>query len=297
MIVRNEEANLPECLAGCAGLFDELVIVETGSTDRTREIAAQAQDKHGRPARVFDFEWRDDFSAARNESLQRATGDWVFWMDADERLHPGDRAELQAFLSSLDRSALPTQYAFDVASFGTSATNRPVPPYVCRRIRLVPRVGARWKNRLHEEIEGRDDMLQSCGPVTILHYGHVDHSSLAAKRARNVVIARCWAQQEPDNPDAVRALATSLRCVNEIGEALRIYDSLLNMPAVRADRETFARFLGEVGRISADGRDWNRFDLAIRALQSMGSGRGLQIAVQLQAIDPRTPAMRGSIIC
>jgi glycosyltransferase involved in cell wall biosynthesis len=72
MIVRNEENNLSQCLASVAGLFDEIVIVDTGSTDRTIEIARSFG------ARVFDFVWVDDFGAARNAALARATGDYAF---------------------------------------------------------------------------------------------------------------------------------------------------------------------------------------------------------------------------
>src|SRR5207249_9840407 len=72
MIVKNEEDNLPACLASAAGLFHEVIVVDTGSTDRTREIAAACG------ARVFDFPWVDSFAAARNESLRHATGDWAF---------------------------------------------------------------------------------------------------------------------------------------------------------------------------------------------------------------------------
>ena len=77
MIVKNEEANLPACLESVRGLFGEIIIVDTGSTDRTKEIALQ----HG--AKVFDFPWVDSFSAARNECLRHATRQWIFWMDAD----------------------------------------------------------------------------------------------------------------------------------------------------------------------------------------------------------------------
>lgn len=80
MIVRNEEQTLGPCLASVRDLADEIVIVDTGSTDRTRELARAAG------ARVFDFPWVDDFAAARNESLRHATGSWILWLDADDRL-------------------------------------------------------------------------------------------------------------------------------------------------------------------------------------------------------------------
>ena len=78
LIVRNEEQTLGRCLDSVRGLANEIMVVDTGSTDGTREIAAA----HG--ARVFHFPWCDDFAAARNESLRHATGQWVLWLDADE---------------------------------------------------------------------------------------------------------------------------------------------------------------------------------------------------------------------
>ena len=97
MIVRDEEDNLPACLASAAGLFDEIVVVDTGSTDRTVEIARRFG------ARVFDFVWVDDFAAARNAALARATGDYAFWLDADDVLDPPQRDRLQALLAASTR--------------------------------------------------------------------------------------------------------------------------------------------------------------------------------------------------
>ncbi len=77
MIVR-EKKNLSACLTSAADLFDEIVVVDTGSTDRTREIAREFG------ARVFDFVWVNDLASARNAALARATGDYAFWLEADE---------------------------------------------------------------------------------------------------------------------------------------------------------------------------------------------------------------------
>ncbi len=95
MIVRNEEGNLPNCLASVAGVFDEIVVVDTGSTDRTREIAREFG------ARVFDFVWVNDFAAARNAALARATGDYAFWLDADDVVDPPEREKLRKLLEEL----------------------------------------------------------------------------------------------------------------------------------------------------------------------------------------------------
>src|SRR5258706_14100820 len=80
MIVKDEAARLPGCLDSVSGVVDEIVIVDTGSTDDSVALA------RARGARVERWTWRDDFSAARNESLRHARGDWALVLDADERL-------------------------------------------------------------------------------------------------------------------------------------------------------------------------------------------------------------------
>ncbi len=93
LIVRDEGAVLGDCLRSVRGVADEIVVVDTGSRDATRQIAVA----HG--ALVYDFPWRDDFSAARNHALDRATGDWALYIDADERVHGLDGPSLRAQLS------------------------------------------------------------------------------------------------------------------------------------------------------------------------------------------------------
>lgn len=93
-IVKNEAANLPRSLASLGDAWDELVVVDTGSTDETVAIATRAG------ARVLHYTWQDDFAAARNFALDHATGDWVIFLDADEYFaRPLVRAELTAWLA------------------------------------------------------------------------------------------------------------------------------------------------------------------------------------------------------
>jgi len=98
MIVKNEEVTLAKCLGSILGLVDEIIIVDTGSTDRTKKIAASFTDK------IFDFKWVDDFSAARNYSYSKASMDYILWLDADDVLLPEDRMKFKELKSILDAS-------------------------------------------------------------------------------------------------------------------------------------------------------------------------------------------------
>jgi tetratricopeptide (TPR) repeat protein len=94
MIVKNEEAALPNCLSSVKDVVDEMVVVDTGSTDRTSDIAREFG------ARVYDFEWCNDFSAARNQSLKHVRGNWILVLDADEVLVPKIVATLKQAIKS-----------------------------------------------------------------------------------------------------------------------------------------------------------------------------------------------------
>ena len=85
LIVRNEERTLARCLGSVAGAVDEIVVVDTGSTDLTKDVARRYTD------RLFDYEWREDFAAARQFAFERATGDWVMWIDADDIVRGAER--------------------------------------------------------------------------------------------------------------------------------------------------------------------------------------------------------------
>ncbi|MFM5979412.1 MAG: glycosyltransferase [Sphaerospermopsis kisseleviana] len=96
MIVKNEEAALPRCLESVQSLVDEIVVLDTGSTDKTPEIAQQFG------AKLHYFQWCNDFSAARNEALKYVTGDWVLVLDADEVLAPEIAPQIREAINTDD---------------------------------------------------------------------------------------------------------------------------------------------------------------------------------------------------
>lgn len=172
MIVRNEEHNLTNCLESVKGLFDEIVIVDTGSTDRTKEIAR----KFG--ARIIDFAWIDDFAAARNVALENATGYYAFWMDADDVITPTERAKLGPLLQSLT-TGQKTAYVVRCASGQT----------VVDHVRLFPLLpSVRWTYRVHEQILPaiqKDNIPVQWSNITILHTGYANPDIKERKRQRD----------------------------------------------------------------------------------------------------------------
>jgi len=89
MIVKNEETTLEQCLQSIQGIPDEIIIVDTSSTDNTKKIA-QKFTKH-----IYDFQWVDNFSAVRNESFNYATKEYIMWLDANDILKPDQASQLQ----------------------------------------------------------------------------------------------------------------------------------------------------------------------------------------------------------
>src|SRR5262249_41567284 len=144
MIVRNEEANLPACLQTAADLVDEIIVVDTGSTDRTKDVAA------GFGARVFDFPWVGSFAAARNESLRHAACPWLFWLDADDRLDDANRARLRALFDGLGEDQ--TAYVMQCLCLPDPVHGSATTVHHLRLFRNHPAL--RWEYRVHEQILG-----------------------------------------------------------------------------------------------------------------------------------------------
>lgn len=140
MIVKNEEEVLANCLESAANICDEIIIVDTGSEDKTKEIARRFTDK------IYDFQWIDDFSAARNYSYSLATKEYIFLLDADDVLLPEDQEKLKELKKNLNSD-------IDVVNFiYVTATDKNGKPIVhFRQPRLVKRSREfNWFGLVHE---------------------------------------------------------------------------------------------------------------------------------------------------
>jgi tetratricopeptide (TPR) repeat protein len=192
IIAKNEEANIGACLDSVRGLFDEIIVLDTGSTDRTKEIARE----YG--AKVFDFQWIDDFAAARNACIEHASGDFIFWLDADDRLDEVNREKLRHLLASLpDGNVAYSMKCLCLAAPGQPAT---VVDHV-RLFRRDPRI--RWRYRIHEQIlgairEAGGQVLHS--DIVITHTGYADPALRAAKLQRDLRLLEMEYAEQPHDP-------------------------------------------------------------------------------------------------
>lgn len=215
MIVKNEEDSLPRCLKSVEGVVDEIVIVDTGSTDRTKEIAASFG------AVVRDFEWIDHFAAARNYAFSLATKQYQLWLDADDVFEEPDREKLQALKRTLDPSVdsvtMLYHLAFDAEGKPSSSL---------RRNRLVRRDrNFEWIGPVHEYLAVGGNIQHSDVAVT--------HRKERAYTDRNLRIYRKReAAGEEFSPRDLYYFANELRDHRFYSEAINYYEKFLHCGAV-----------------------------------------------------------------
>jgi tetratricopeptide (TPR) repeat protein len=213
MIVKNEEANLPACLLSAADLFDEIVVVDTGSSDQTKEVARQFG------AKVFDFPWVDSFAAARNESLAHAMGEWIFWLDADDRLDEENRDKLKRVFANLkDENAA---YAMKCRCLPDPDTGTATVVDHVRLFRNRPEI--RWRYRVHEQVLPAIRRLGGevrAADVVIQHVGYQDHGVRAKKHERDLRLLQLDRADNPDDPFTLFNLGWSFEESGRPAEAL-----------------------------------------------------------------------------
>ena len=180
MIVRNEAENLPAALASVRQIATEIVIVDTGSHDSTKEIASAAGCK------VFEFDWLNDFAAARNFSLSKATQPWVLSLDADQRFPDSSVSALEQIITQKIDAAVVHIEAFDLT--GKSVFKYPA----VRLFKNDPRI--RYAGRVHESVSDalvRHHLIQQNESTVILHdIGYGSAEIRQQKLARNLELLR-----------------------------------------------------------------------------------------------------------
>lgn len=210
MIVKNEEEVIGRCLSSIKDIVDEINIVDTGSTDRTKEVVSQYTD------RVFDFTWIDDFSAARNYSFEQATKEYIFWLDADDVLSEDDQHEFLQLKKTIegDVDAVAMDYDLSFDSQGKVINQ-------IRRHRLVKKErGFKWEGAVHEYL--------GVGGKVIASDVHVQHRPLSHDSNRNIEIYnRRLANGDFFSPRDLYYYANELKDHQQFEKAITFYSQFL----------------------------------------------------------------------
>ncbi len=208
MIVKDEERCLGKCLEQAKGLVDKIFITDTGSTDRTKEIAASFG------AAVTDYIWNQDFAAARNFALGQSDCDWNLVLDADEYLIKGTRREIEPFMENMEHVGAVERK--DLYVEGTVNGQAQIGSMYTRAARLLPR-GVGFKGRVHEQ----EDSVYPAEPVPLVfeHDGYLQ----GGKGERNLSILLEELKDMPDDPYVLFQAAQTLRSLGRHREACAYY--------------------------------------------------------------------------
>lgn len=193
MIVKNEEKYIKMCLENAMKLADEAIIVDTGSTDRTKEIINEFQGN----IKVIDYKWEDDFSKARNISLEAATGDWILMLDADEKLIC-DIKEIRELLEASEGDA------FKIPLYNIMSTSMVLYSAVYVKF-FRNNKGYKYSGSIHEQLNvpnmQEDKYILDEKVCKIIHYGYL--ASVVKERGkseRNLRILRKEQKEKPNDP-------------------------------------------------------------------------------------------------
>jgi len=193
MIVRNEETFLGRCLLSVKDLADEIIVVDTGSLDATKQIALDAG------AKIVDFPWCDDFSAARNAGLDASTGRWILVLDADEYLPESSVSAIREIITS---DSHPNR-AFHLLNKSTTDGGRTgIAGHIVRLFPNNPQIRYEWP--VHEQVV---TSLQRLGvsientSIEIIHTGYSSADVNAAKQTRNLrILEKMTSTSAPAHP-------------------------------------------------------------------------------------------------
>lgn len=286
MIVKDEENNLPRLLESVRGIFDEIVLVDTGSKDRTKEIGLSYGGK------IFDFDWVDDFSAARNFAFSKVTSEWIMWLDGDDEICPEDHGrllDLKKRLGDADAYLMAYNYAQD-------SDGKPLVKLFRHRI-LRNDARVRWQCPIHEHLAFPPGFREAMTNVVVTHRRNSDGQ--ARDRGRNIRLLRKAAKDDPTNQRMKFYFGMELYYEGEFKESSKVLEDYLRksdwhenmvnahhilalsyasageldksidacMRGIRLDPR-WAEFYCVIGQLAYDRGDWNRairwFEMARR---------------------------------
>lgn len=225
MITKNEESNIERCLKSIQNLVDEIIVADTGSTDRTVELA----EKYG--AKIVYHKWNNNFSDARNTSLEVATCDWILFLDADEEITEEECRKIK-FLMDSDNA-----YEGYFLRLVNIIENKDVGDSIVLRM-FKNKSEYRFRGKMHEqicnsikEIHGTNSIGNT--DIRILHYEYDSNvSDVQAKQKRNIELLKSYSEEEKDGY-YYYALGNEYARVGDFENAYESYEKALKVTNVK----------------------------------------------------------------
>ena len=214
MIAKNEEKYLAKCLGLLRPHFDELIITDTGSTDDTVMIAKDFTDK------VFDFKWVDDFSAARNFSIEQASNNWILVVDCDEFLEEIDIAGIQKMMAQN-----PQGIGMIIRNNPYGGEGKPKSIMTERVARLFDRRFHHYQGIIHEQVKPLDGSEPQYFhiPISFYHEGYVTPETAGKKAQRNLDLLLIDLEKNGPDPYTYFQIGQSYTALKQSEEACHFY--------------------------------------------------------------------------
>ena len=259
MIVRDEEGYLSECLSRLISAVDEIVIVDTGSTDKTIEIAKSFDN-----VTVVEFQWCDDFSAARNAAFPHIKSDWVIWVDADEYLLEEDKHCIRNAAGIFDEFAIPVLLRVGIVNEydnETSKTNYDT-------IRMFPlKYGLRFTSKIHEQIIVNDEKMLMNGRtasnavrIRLRHFGYMaSEIEKKGKLGRNIRLLMEMIEEDETNPLWYCFAGRELFAAGDLNQAAKYLSKCIRLSK---NEHSFGRVLEAYTLLIRVYFEMDKFDLA-----------------------------------
>ncbi len=244
MIVKNERHHLSRCLKSAKAVVNEIIVVDTGSSDETKDIA------HIFGAKVYDFEWDDDFSKARNFSLSKATGEWIMVLDADEVLSARDYEKFRDIVRYACTRPVAFRiqtrnysYLFNAIGFrqnqGEFPEEQGIGWYPSEKVRLFTNDSRiRFEYPVHELVEPSLEKIrvpiEEC-PVAVHHYGTLSNIQIIEKTKNYRKLGQIKLKKNFRNASTLRELAVQLAQIGNHAEALETWQQLVKLQPKSAD--------------------------------------------------------------
>lgn len=217
MITKDEEKFLPSCLQSVKNHVDEMIIADTGSRDNTCNIALE----YG--AKIFHLNWKDDFSAARNFTLDKAKGDWILFLDADEVLENGEL--LRPLVKEADHDLI--GFLFHILNYSDEKLTQIERSHSLRLFRNTPDL--RFFGAIHEQLPIQDKMV-AMTDLVIHHYGYLPSITQAKEKSkRNLTILEKEMKKDPNNPFLYYNLGMEYTRIHNFEHALSYFKKALEL--------------------------------------------------------------------